>query len=241
MMRKYIKRTACVILMSGAATMIGMEIEHQSPEVEKILPHLGFRNQSPLQGMQVPQRRGSLPERRNMASLVLKDLHSQHSSTPEGTPRGIAKGLAAIASHQGSPAGTPNTNRSTPSGVALQNFLDAISCVSTSKEVPLENGWQEQKINAFKTDLFSKLTLEDVDFSTADVDRFKIGTIVYHVHKTNKLYKIVECHAEDSALIQSVVIDARGDAIEELRVHLTKEVEKEAERSGWTLENSTKE
>lgn len=222
------------MLLSNFSNAFGMNEVIPSPEAEKVFRHCSPVSQSPIiQAMQIPQRRASLPDRRQISLLALRDFH-MHQASPDNTSSVLPKSVASIGSLQASPVGTPHTNRSTPSGVGLHNFVDRIFVTTLDREATLQDGWKEKKKRAFKADDFSKTSNED------DIP-LEAGTIVYHVHSTNKLYKVVGFSIQEAIFKTSVVVDARGDAIEELRIHLTKEVEKEAKDNGWTLENSTKE
>lgn len=231
MIQRSIKHMLCIILLSSFSRAVGMEAEHQSPELEKLLGR-SSANQSPLHGMAIPQHRGSLPDRRHITLFALRDFHSHHS-TPEGTPREAGK-MAIIASLQESRTETPKTNGSTPLGTPLRNLKDTISVIAIKKAVDLEDGWIEKKQRAFKTALFSSANVE------ATTDGMEAGTIVYHVHRNNRQYKIVFFDWEAEFLKERATGDTR-EARKELYFYLAKEVEKEAEENGWTLENSTKE
>jgi len=172
-----------------------------------------FLNRQPRE-----QRRGSLPPdiRKTLAAISLK-------GTGDSTPTNNS-------SDHTSPVDTPRSVE-TPPGISLNNFVDPISTLTVLKVTMLENGWQERKKRAFITSCLSR---------NAKMLPFEFGTLVYQVNEDKKLYRLIEFEANESLINENVVaVDARNDAIEELRNHLIRAVEKEAEDNKWQLEKST--
>jgi hypothetical protein len=218
--QRILRRAVCLLMM--CRMMFGMEVERHSPDSGNVLAAVFIpRNRSFAHVRSMMQRRDSLPDlRRGIALNAIRAIGD--TTSPQCSP-------VQLSPVSTPPVGTPHSDISTPPGAMLNDFIDSISVITIQKEAALENGWIERKKRAFKTSIFSR--------ANTDLKPLEFGTIVYHVSEARKTYRIITFEAQLKAFSESVAVDARDDAAQELRRHLIQEVENEARDKGCGVEN----